>query len=201
MNLPYKNMPIPEAVQYCAERGITEVHTNVRKTGRLDKLSRFTGISLDKLIAGLAQDAFAFGDDLVPNTKLAPLSKKMKIVIRDNYSDHTQAKALAQYMNTSYQNIRLAQRGDFKEAPTKRATQSPGTRVLTFEEKVDIYYNYRDVPTAEVAAKFNTRYQYAQRAQFGDFKRRSSRHTVNITEEQAGYLGLPQHVTKVYYVD
>lgn len=198
---PYKGMPLKEALQYCEHQGITEADTNVRLTGRLDKLARFTGHSTASLIAGMAQDAFSFGDDLVPNKSQGPLKTAQKVIIRDNYSDHKLARALSQYMLTSYQNIRLAQRGDFKETPKSKAKTAPGTRVLSYTEKLDIHQNHQDTPTTEVARLYNTRYQYAQRAQLGDFKRTTSRHAVSITTEQATALDIPAHIREVYYVD
>ena len=87
------------------------------------------------------------------------------------------------------------------ETPEPKTKAAPGKRVLTYQEKLDIFSNHQDPPPTEVARLFNTRYQYAQRAQLGDFKRTTSRHPISITAEQANTLGIPSHIREVYYVD
>lgn len=190
-------MPVAEAVQYCNAQGITAEDTNTRETGRLDKLARFTGHPLSALVQALQVDTYSF-ENLVPNKTRGPLSLSNKRVIRDVYSETSLATALAKYLNTTYQNVRLAQKGEFKDEPKKKPGDQAPPRKLTLAEKIHIRDNEADVPTADVARKYNARYQCVRKAQLGDFKEsRTSWVTRTITHEQAAMLGLSSTLIKV----
>lgn len=195
---PYKNMPVQEAVQYARLRNITESDTNVRGSGALDKLSKFTAIPIATLVQELAQATFSLDKNLVPNKQHGPLTMHNKVIIRDKHPDPVHTKPLANYLNTSYQNVRLAQKGDFIEHKQSRAKEPTGTRVLSTDEKIDIFENYQHMSPSEVAQHFKTRYQYAQRALRGDFKRSTARRTMTLTAAQQQYLGIDSD-TITYY--
>lgn len=192
---PYKNMPLTEAVQYALSVGITAEQVNARETGRLDKLAKFTGLPLSALLNSLNSETYDF-KGLIPNAKRGPLSLTNKIALRDEYSDVRYAKQLAGYLNTSYQNVRLAQRGDFKD---KAHTNKPpvNKRTLSLDEKQYIHEHLAHEPTADIARKYNTSYQNVQRAQLGDFKNNRRWVTRTITPEQAVVLGIQSLQIKV----
>lgn len=189
-------MPLQDAVEYCRQTGIEADDTNARETGRLDKLARFTQLPISSLVRELTASVFSF-EGLTPNKEPGPLTLVNKIRIRDHYSDSSQAIALSKYLNTSYQNVRLAQRGQFVE---QRKRQAPTTkpRPLTLSEKMHIRDHRAHEPTADLAREYNTRYQYVQAAQLGEFKEKQhSWVTRKITPQQAADLGITSTTIKV----
>ncbi len=190
-------MPLSEAVEYCRQQNITDQDTNARDTGRLDKLAKFTGLPMSMLAQALQADIFDF-ENLHPNKVKGPLSMHNKVRIRDDYPDSKLAVHLAKYLNTTYQNVRIAQRGDFIERGYTGKEPRVPPAPLTIDQKVHIRDNEHDVPTAELAKKYNARYQCVARAQRGDFvENRVTWVTRKITPEQAAMLGLTSTTIKV----
>lgn len=111
------------------------------------------------------------GPSQSPNAErqYGPLTYTEKVHIRDN-RQHEVAQQLALHYNTSVNNVRLAQKGQFKE-PQRYIAPSRPFGPLTIAEKILIADNHAHTPPSELATLYNTSPMNVIRAQRGQFTR------------------------------
>lgn len=176
---PKKGDSAEHIAAYLTQKGTTMFDImNKRVPGDIRMIERL-GFRVEEIAAHMAQPGEVEFEGLTPNIEYGPLSLENKSKLRDKYNDPKLAHDLSVFLRTSFQNVRLAQRGKFRAIDVDTTPIRTEFGPLSYEEKLDIFENYQDWSYTEIAQKFNTHVNNAKIARDGKFKRKSEKDSLH----------------------
>jgi len=205
---------LPNEVGYTMKSDDGESYRVPRRITKFVLAMGKKGLALDEheLARDLgAADTAEFGE-LVPNDFTGPLNLKQKDYIRDNLG-HLSPLAIASYVLTNPQNVRLAQRGEYSsrertankrwtgtavEAPPPKIEVLRGDRPygpLSLDEKIHVHDNEQDTKVGDLSIVYNTSTTNIINAKKGLFKRpKDKRSAQDMLESILTLVGKDLHI-------